>query len=204
MKHLLTWRIWLHVVGWIAKSVMPAGRPSTMTMLLGRKLPNNGRRRTALRLNLNMSTVWDVVRMMWNIYSAAISVRSGNVLVRIVMSPVQTVQRLTLALSSDRYSRTLQRPVAIWNRNNWPFNCSRCSMWSHEMIESRNSVFDLLDGFSVGYGNEKGQPQTRPSPCAESWKIIEPLPRISRGCWSLWSGWIIWINGVHWRITLPE
>ena len=38
-------------------------------------------------------------------------------------------------------------------------------------------------------GMRKGRPQTRLSPCAESWKIIELLPRISRGCWSLWNGW---------------
>ena len=29
---------------------------------------------------------------------------------------------------------------------------------------------------------------------AESWKIIELLPRISRWCRSLWSGWKRWIN----------
>ena len=30
---------------------------------------------------------------------------------------------------------------------------------------------------------------SRLSPCAESWKIIEPLLRISKELWSLWNGW---------------
>lgn len=36
---------------------------------------------------------------------------------------------------------------------------------------------------------KKGQPRKRLPPCADSWKIIEPLWRISRELWSLWNGW---------------
>lgn len=35
---------------------------------------------------------------------------------------------------------------------------------------------------------KKGQPLMKLSPCAESWKIIEPLLRISKELWSLWNG----------------